>query len=82
MALRLNKRAYHKMILEDLKWLEQFPDTLERRHIEHIILDSTKCYYEPRNERTCGAFDEQCVHDKYLHESCVDCSPPPPPDGA
>ncbi len=34
----LNLHAYLDLITEDLEWLEKQPDTMERRHIEAILL--------------------------------------------
>ena len=48
MSTKLNQATYEGMIAEDLKWLMEQPDTLERAHIEHIIKDSIACYYPPK----------------------------------
>lgn len=46
MASKLNRAAYEQMVKEDLDWLDQQPDTLEREHIRHIVSDSIRVYYD------------------------------------
>jgi hypothetical protein len=47
--LKLNKEAYQELVDEDIAWLEQFPNTLERRHIALVLRDSVYRLY-PTNE--------------------------------
>lgn len=48
MPCQLNKAAYEQLIKEDVEWLRQQPRTLERHHIEQVLLSSVDCYYPPR----------------------------------
>lgn len=45
----MTKVAYEKLIQENIEWLGQFPDCLERRHIEFVLRDSIACYYPKSN---------------------------------
>ena len=49
----MTKSAYIGLINENIKWIEQFPDTLERKHIIGILLDSIKQYYPHEDECYC-----------------------------
>ena len=40
----MNRPTYEKLIEENIAWLNQYPDTLERRHIEQILQRSA--YHE------------------------------------
>ena len=42
----LNREAYERLIKEDIEWLKQFPDTLQRDHIEQILYWSICALYE------------------------------------
>ena len=35
MSMKMGKDYYEKLIKENIEWIEQFPDTLERKHIKH-----------------------------------------------
>jgi hypothetical protein len=37
MPCTLNKKAYEKLIDEDISWLDNQPDTLEAKHIRQIL---------------------------------------------
>ena len=45
MSGKMNQHAYENLIAEDLDWLEQYPRTLEREHIAHIVRDSVEHHY-------------------------------------
>jgi hypothetical protein len=40
MSGKMNRPAYEKLIEENIAWLNKYPDTLERRHIEQILRSS------------------------------------------
>ena len=40
----LNREAYTKLVDEDLTWLRKQPRTLERDHIEAVLLHHLQCY--------------------------------------
>ena len=46
MGTTLNRQGYQKLVDEDLVWLKQQPRTLERDHIEMIVEQSPKVFYE------------------------------------
>ena len=45
MGTKVNRAAYEKLIKEDLEWLLSQPRTLERDHIQQILLDSPNRLY-------------------------------------
>lgn len=47
MGTTLNRRAYERMIEENLTWLMSQPRTLERDHIEAIVRRSADHEYRP-----------------------------------
>jgi hypothetical protein len=57
---KLTRRSYEQMIAEDIAWLQQFPDTLERDHIERVLKASPEHEYgqPPSDERVvwCAAY--------------------------
>lgn len=56
MSMRMNRRAYQKLIDGDMEWLMKQPRTLEREHIEIILkLSPDKEYGKP-------AIDEDSNH--------------------
>lgn len=44
-ARKMTRIAYVKLIEGNLEWLRDQPETLERDHIELIILESVNIYY-------------------------------------
>lgn len=46
MSGKLTRDAFKRLIAEDIEWLRQFPNTLERRHIEAVLEDSIHRYYD------------------------------------
>jgi len=42
---RISRRAYEQMVKEDIEWLRQQPDTLERDHLEQIAFWSINAIY-------------------------------------
>lgn len=50
MAGKMTKSAYQKLIQEDIDYLKQLPDTLERKHIISVLEDSVRVYYDHRVE--------------------------------
>ncbi len=60
MSSKLTRRSYEQVIAEDIAWLRQQPDTLERDHIEAVLRASPDHEYGPRRpeppaeERECG----------------------------
>lgn len=51
MTSTLNRDAYEKLIEGDREWLSRQPRTLERDHIDRVLVDSVVCYYR-KKERT------------------------------
>lgn len=47
MPLILNRRAYARLIEEDVEVLEQLPQSLERDHAIGILRESVKLNYDP-----------------------------------
>ena len=45
MSMKMGKDSYQQLIKENIEWLERFPDTLERKHIKHILIASVNFYY-------------------------------------
>ena len=43
---KLLKEAFVRLCDEDLEWLKNQPDSLERQHIEAIVADSPARYYD------------------------------------
>jgi predicted RNase H-like nuclease (RuvC/YqgF family) len=41
----MSRDAYERIVQEDVEWLLKQPDTLERHHIEQLLLDSPRMYY-------------------------------------
>lgn len=56
MSSKVTRSAYERMIQEDLEALKALPDTLERAHIEHVLHDSTRCYYGDEAGNQAEAF--------------------------
>ena len=46
MGTTLNRRAYQRLIDEDLEWLEKQPRSLEREHIKDIVRLSPSREYD------------------------------------
>lgn len=44
----MTRGAYCDVIRDDLRWLRQMPDCLEKDHIEHVLMHSVHIYY-PKN---------------------------------
>lgn len=65
MGTTLNRRAYERMIQEDLTWLMQQPRSLERDHIEAIINASADHEYGLKAKVECN--DIEC-HDMTPHD--------------
>jgi transcription elongation factor Elf1 len=88
MSSKLNRHAYQEMIDGDVAALvRDMPDNLERRHIENILKDSVRVYYDcphcsalaegmeaPRTEeqRFEKALRDLLAHD--LAEECQECA--------
>ena len=49
MTSKMSKDCYETIIAEDLQWLDMQKDSLENRHIKHLLLDSINMFY-PDNE--------------------------------
>lgn len=59
MSMKMGKDSYEKLIKENIEWIEQFPDTLERKHIKHILIASVNFYYpETRITKLENALNE------------------------
>ncbi len=48
MSTTLNRPAYERLISEDIKWLLEQPRTLERDHIESVLMHSAEALYGRR----------------------------------
>jgi hypothetical protein len=46
---QLSKKAYVEIIKQDIEWLLQYTPTIERKHIQSVLMESIKLYY-PENE--------------------------------
>ena len=46
MPLTMNRRAFSQLLAEDLDWLLRQPRTLERDHIEMVLKDAPRAYYD------------------------------------
>lgn len=44
MSLQLNRAAFQRLIDEDIEWLLRQPATLEREHIQAILLHARERY--------------------------------------
>ncbi len=42
---RMTRHAFDRTINEDIQWLRDCPHTLERQHIERLLLDAGRVYY-------------------------------------
>lgn len=61
MSGRMTKKAYQKMIDEDLEWLKKQPASLERDHIELVLRSSTKDQYpHDYDDKTEAEAAEEC----------------------
>ena len=61
MSMKMGKDYYEKLIKENIEWIEQFPDTLERKHIKHILIASVNFYYpETRIIELENALNKAC----------------------
>lgn len=49
MTMKLNKQAFEQLVREDIEWLREQPNCLERRHIEDILEWCVDVLY-PENE--------------------------------
>lgn len=49
---QLNKQAYQQLIDEDIEFLNQLPNTQERRHIQAVLEEHVKIIYpdKPNNK--------------------------------
>lgn len=45
MPTTLNRKAFEKLVEEDIEWLLKQPRTLERDHVEQILRDAPAKYY-------------------------------------
>lgn len=72
MSGRMTKSSYKELCKENIEWLKQFPDTLERKHIIAIIQASIEHEYPTRHreiKRHCqnghpmGEYDANCDYD-------------------
>jgi len=71
----LNRAAYKKLIDEDLVWLAaNSPNTLERRHIEHIIKDSLNQHYATNTRIVSAEGATACDHEAGFDEHCDECA--------
>lgn len=58
MGTTLNRQAFHRLLVEDLKWLKGQEQTLERTHIEAVLQyeldhsDHHRCSLERHGVRT------------------------------
>lgn len=46
MTSKMNKSSYKELVEQDIEWLLKQPKTLERSHIEQIVIDSIDFYYQ------------------------------------
>lgn len=44
----MTRDAYNNCIKEDISWLRKQPESLERDHIERILMDSINQYYSSK----------------------------------
>lgn len=72
MSVKMTKSAYKQLCKENVEWLEQFPDTLERKHIIAIIHASIEHEYPTRaaevkrfcpNDHPMGQYDANCDYE-------------------
>lgn len=49
MTMKINREAYKSLIDDDIEFLSSLPDTMEKRHIEAVLLGSINHYYPDRN---------------------------------
>jgi hypothetical protein len=49
---QLNKQAYQQLISGDIEFLNQLPNTQERRHIRDVLIQSVELLYPDRNNQT------------------------------
>ena len=60
MTKRLTRSAYEKLISENLKWLNDQPNSLEKRHIELIVKRSADHEYGKQRVRRNADFCPMC----------------------
>ena len=68
----LNKKAYKKLIEEDIEWLKNNTiESSERNHIVSVLNESVDKYYSTHEEEFSGIFE---LTKKFYFERCVNCN--------
>jgi hypothetical protein len=71
MATKLNRSAFRELIEQDIAWLLAQPRTLERDHIEHILENAERAYYDTTESSKEEANDCRCDPNddpEWMHE--------------
>jgi len=83
MVTTLNRKAFGKLISEDLDWLAKQPDSLEARHIHALLTDAVAAYYErPDALRVKLAKAREALekYDPSCHPGCASAYDPDMPE--
>ena len=71
MSTKLTRSAFRELIEQDIAWLLAQPRTLERDHIEHILKDTERAYYDTTESSKEEANDYGCDPNddlEWMHE--------------